>query len=318
MNDSLAFLDQDRTLRREGWDEKSFSHIFRHESGRAGNVRIHYVIGGRGSLIFLLHGFPQHWREWRFVMPALVDAGYTVIAPDLRGFGDSDKPLEGFDVGTVSEDVRQIAEDLHMEKENVRVVGHDVGAAVAYAWAATHPEQVDRLVLMEGLPAGLEAPAAGVPMLRGKPLWHLAFGMTPDVPERLLADRERAFVEFLLRQGAYDPTTFSDEDIDFYVRPFVALGGVRGALAHIRSIPKSAELNRKLSERKLAMPVLAIGAELSFGEYMAEGARKFAENVSGAVAEKCGHWIPEERPAWLSQKLITFFKEEAFQDRRVA
>jgi len=145
------------------------------------------------------------------VMPTLADAGYTVVAPNLRGFGYSDKPLDGFDVGTVAEDIRQVIARLGRDEEKVRVVGHDVGSAVAYTWAATHPEQVEQLVLMEGLPAGLEPSGAGTPMLQGRPLWHLAFGMTPDVPERLLADRERIFIEFLSRRGCYDPMTFSDD-----------------------------------------------------------------------------------------------------------
>jgi len=108
---------------------------------------------------------------------------------------------------------------------------------------------------MEGLPAGLEPSAAGTPLFQGKPLWHLAFGMTPDVPERMLVDGERTFVEFLLRRGCYDPMTFPAEAIDAYTRPFAALGGVRGALAHIRAIPSSAPLKRKLSEKVLEMPV---------------------------------------------------------------
>jgi microsomal epoxide hydrolase len=159
-----------------------------------------------------------------------------------------------------------------------------VGAAVAYAWAAGHPDEVQHLTLIEGLPAVLEPKSAGVPMLRGKPLWHLAFGSTPDVPEILVANRERIFVEFLLRQGAHDPTTFSDEEIEAYTRTFVAVGGVRGALAHIRAIRQSAALNQSLSERRLTMPVLAIGAALSFAEHMEEGARQFANSVTGVVA----------------------------------
>jgi pimeloyl-ACP methyl ester carboxylesterase len=294
--------------RREEWNENAFNRSFRHEVATAGNVRIHYVIGGNGPVVTLLHGFPQNWREWRLVMPQLADAGYTIVAPDLRGFGYSDKPPDGFDVGTVAEDIRQVIANLGRDEEKVRIVGHDVGSAVAYALAAAHPEQVEQLVLMEGLPAGLEPSGAATAMLQGKPLWHLAFGMTPDVPERLLADRERVFVEFLLRRGCYDPMTFSDEEIDAYVRPFAALGGVRGALAHIRAIPSSAALNRKLAERVLEMPVLAIGAELSFGKYMAEGARGFARHVSGVVAERSGHWIPEERPDWLSERLLEFFR----------
>jgi len=319
----IAKMDQktvsiDKELRPGDWDETAFNRTFRHEVKTSGNVRIHYVIGGKGPLVTLLHGFPQHWREWRLIMPFLADAGYTVVAPDLRGFGYSDKPLDGFDVVTVAEDVRQIIEKLGRDGEKVRIVGHDVGAAVSYAWAAAHCEQVEQLVLVEGLPAGLESTGLATPMLQGKPLWHLAFGMTPDVPERLLADRERIFVEFLLRRGCYDPLTFSDEEIDAYTRPFAALGGVRGAMAHIRAIPNSAALNRKLSEKALEMPVLAIGAELSFGKYMAEGARSFARHVSGAVAERSGHWIPEERPDWLSGQLVAFFGAEPLRAHQVA
>jgi len=236
---TVSFEQEPRVGQR---NENAFNRSFCHGVATAGNVRIHYVIGGTGPLVALLHGFPQHRREWRLVMPALADAGYTVVVPDLRGFGYSDKPLDGFDVGTVAEDIRQIIGKLGRVKEKVRIVGHDVGSAVAYAWAAAHPEQVEQLVLMEGLPEGLEPSGAGTPMLQGQPPWHLAFGMTPDVPERLLADRERIFVEFLLRRGCYDPTTFSDEEIDAYARPLAALGGVRGALAHIRAIPSSAAL----------------------------------------------------------------------------
>jgi len=316
MSQDSVSIKQEPRLRE--WDESAFNRSFHHEFAIAGSVRIHYVIGGNGPLVTLLHGFPEHWREWRLVMPVLAGAGYTVVVPDLRGFGYSDKPLDGFDVGTVAEDIRQVITELGRGKEKLRIVGHDVGSAVAYAWAAAHPEQVEQLVLMEGLPAGLEPSGAVTPMLQGKPLWHLAFGMTPDVPERLLADRERIFVEFILRRGCYDPMTFSDEEIDAYTRPFAALGGVRGALAHIRAIPSSAALNRKLAEKDLEMPVLAIGAELSFGKYMAEGARRFARHVSGAIAERCGHWIPEERPDWLCEQLLAFFGAEGLKGQQVA
>jgi pimeloyl-ACP methyl ester carboxylesterase len=239
-------------------------------------------------------------------MPSIADAGYTVMAPDLRGFGESDKPLDGFDVRTVREDLRELIQQLGYDRINL--AGHDVGASVAYAWAGAHPDEVRRLALMEALPAGLEPPSAKVPMLQGKATWHLAFGSTPDVPEALLAGRERVLVEYLLRR-AYDPTTFSDADIDAYVQPLAALGGIRGALAHIRAMPQSAEHKRTLSARKLAMPVLAIGSAMSLGKLMEEGAGQFAESVTGVVVGRCAHWIPEERPAWLSRQLVAFFSQ---------
>jgi pimeloyl-ACP methyl ester carboxylesterase len=141
MNDDAAVYECDRTARAEAWDEAAFHRAFRHDISILDNrVRIHYVAGTHGPAIARLHGFPQHWREWRLIMPALAESGYRVIAPDLRGFGLSDKPLNGFDVVTVSEDIRQVVAQ-HSIRE-VSLVGHDVGAAVAYAWAAGHPDEV--------------------------------------------------------------------------------------------------------------------------------------------------------------------------------
>ena len=296
----------DRALRCQPPDELAFGRTFTHDVATVNSdVRIHYVAGGKGPAVVLLHGFPQHWREWRLIMPRLAEEGYTVLAPDLRGFGFSDRPLSGYDVATVSEDVRQLAKQLGHTV--VSVVGHDLGAAVAYAWAAAHPDEVSRLVLMEALPAGLESAGSEVPTLRGKRTWHLAFMNAPDIPEALIAGREWIFVANLLRSGAYDPTAFTDADVDAYAKPFAAPGGIRGAAAHIRAMPESAAINRRLSERKLPMPVMAIGGELSFGAGMLKGARQFTQDLTGAVAERSGHWIPEERPAWLAEQVLQFF-----------
>ena len=160
---------------------------------------------------------------------------------------------------------------------------------------------------MEALPAGLESAGSQVPTLRGKRTWHLAFMNAPDIPEALIAGREWIFVANLLRSGAYDPTAFTDADVDAYAKPFAAPGGIRGAAAHIRAMPESAAINRRLSERKLPMPVMAIGGELSFGAGMLNGARQFTQDLTGAVAERSGHWIPEERPAWLAEQILQFF-----------
>lgn len=238
------------------------------------------------------------------IMPRLAEEGYTVIAPDLRGFGLSDRPLAGYDVATATEDIRQLTKQLG--HTIVSVVGHDMGAALAHARAGAHPDEVSRLVLMEALPAGLEPAGSQVPTLKGKRTWHLAFMSTPDIPEALIAGREWTFVANLLRSGAYDPNTFTDADVDAYAKPFAAPGGIRGAAAHIRAMPESAVINRRLSERKLPMPVLAIGDELSFGAGMRNGARQLAQDLTGAVAERSGHWIPEERPAWLAEQVLQF------------
>jgi pimeloyl-ACP methyl ester carboxylesterase len=231
-------------------------------------------------------------------MPTLAKSGYTVVAPDLRGFGDSDKPTDGYDVLNVATDVRELLR--HLGHEQISVVGHDVGASIAYTLAAARPDEVRALVLMEAFPAGLEVAS-------NRQTWHLGFMGTPDLPETLLAGREPAFVAYLLRRSPLDPTLFSDAEVEAYARPFAGLGGIRGAAAHIRALGTSAAQNRKLAENKLRMPVLTIGAQNTFGASIEEAANHFAENVTGAVAQHCGHWIPEERPGWLAEQLLAFF-----------
>jgi pimeloyl-ACP methyl ester carboxylesterase len=263
----------------------------------------------------LLHGFPQTWREWRLVMPALAKAGYTVIAPDLRGFGDSDKPLDGYDARTVAEDIAQVVAGLGFAQ--VDVAGHDVGGMVAYAFAKAHPQRVRRLAIMEGLPPGFDPPGAGgSPTFRGQPIWHSGFNMTPDLPELLTAGRERAFLNYFYTHFAEDPTAISAEDLDAYTRTYAAAGGMRGAFEHYRALGETARQNREGVGAKLAMPVLAIGAATSYGEDMGATARLFATDVRGVVGSRTGHWIAEERPVWLTRELLAFFGEGRGRARR--
>lgn len=303
-----ALYARDRVQRTLSWGDRGCQHVFRHETATVnGGIRLHYVIGGDGPVLVALHGFPQTWREWRHVMPLLVEAGYTVIAPDLRGFGDSDKPLEGYDVLTVSTDLSHLITQLGVQP--VGLVGHDAGASVAYVWAAGHPEQVHRLAIMEAIPAGLEPPASpGGPARHGEPLWHPAFFRTPDLPEALIAGREHALLSYFFRQSAYDRTAFTDDDIDTYAKSLATLGALRGALAHHRARQANIAINRELAKHPLTMPVLTIGAAQSFATRIADAAQHFATNVTGLVADECGHWIPEERPDWLAHQLTTFFQ----------
>jgi pimeloyl-ACP methyl ester carboxylesterase len=296
-------IERDYELR-AAFSEQQLNQIVHHATfaGPAG-VRSHYVFAGKGPLVVLLHGNPQFWREWRFIIPPLVDAGYRVLAPDLRGFGQSDRPLDGYDSGAVAEDIRGIVASLGAGK--AAVVGHDAGAGAAYAWAAAHPGEVTQLVLIEAIPAGLE-PGGGLPTSHGKPMWHPGFMMTADLPEALLAGRERLLLEYLFRSGAHDPSIFTDAEIDVYLAPFAALGGVRGAFSHYRARAASTALNARLAKRRLTLPVLTVAAEDSYGVRVEQAMRGVADDVRGVVADQVGHWIPEERPAWLAHHLLKF------------
>lgn len=275
-----------------------------HGTAAVNGVRLHYVTAGAGDPVVLLHGWPQSWYEWRHLIPKLAEH-YTVVAPDLRGFGDSDKPAAGYDKRTVAEDVYQIVR--HLKLGPVKLVGHDLGAEVAYAYAAAHPDEVTHLALAETDLAGfgLEGlmDAAAFPML-----WHFGFFRAPNVAEAVLAGRERAFVAQFVRGFAYDPSSVTEADLDEYARGLASPGGLRGGFEHYRAIPADAEHNRELARHKLPMPVLAMGGDGSLGDRLVNTMHRLAVNVRGFVFERTGHWIPEERPAELADQLLTFFR----------
>lgn len=268
-------------------------------------VRLRYIVSGRGEPVVLLHGFPQTSHEWRRILPALAEH-YTVITPDLRGLGASSKPLAGYDHRTVAEDIHQLICQLGFE--HIFLVGHDVGAGVAYAYAAAHPEEVRRLVVMEMVIAGTESPQV-LEFARG--FWHAGFHAEPDIAEALVAGRERAYLSWFYRRFANNPAAFNEADIDEYLRWYSAVGAMRSALEYYRHGPEDAARNAESKKRKLEMPVLAIGGEHCFGSHVETMMKEFASDVRGSVVKACGHWIAEEQPEELTRQLLDFFGEDA-------
>jgi pimeloyl-ACP methyl ester carboxylesterase len=280
---------------------------FEHHTARVTDVTLHYVICGQGDPVVLLHGWPQTWYEWRKIMPALAER-YTVIAPDLRGLGDSSKPAGGYDKRTVADDIYQLVRRLGFER--VFLVGHDWGGPVAYAYAAAHPNDVRKLVILDvGIPgAGLEQLLA---FRKAGHIWHIQFHYVRDLPEALVAGRERTYLSWFYRVAAYDPSAISGEAIDEYVRCYSAAGGLRAGFEYYRAIFTDAEHNTENAKTKLKMPVLALGGERGFGETALRSMQLLAEDVRGGVIERCGHWIPEERPEYLLDQLVKFFAEQS-------
>ena len=276
-----------------------------HQTAMVNGIRLHFAMAGSGDPVVLLHGWPQTWYEWRRVMAALA-VSYTVFAPDLRGFGDSDKPTEGYDKRTVAEDVYQLAR--HLGLGPIHLVGHDIGAMVSYAYAAAQPDGVRKLVLAEG---GL--PGLGLEEIfdtaRYPQYWHFGFFRAPGVAESLIAGRERPFISHFIRQFAYDPTGVSEEDLDEYARRLAAPGALRGGLEHYRAFPVDAEHNREHARTKLPMPVLAVGGETSMGAGAEQMVRPLARHVRGLVIERSGHWVADEQPDVLARELLGFFGE---------
>ena len=229
-----------------------------HHAALANGVRIHYVRAGQGDPVVLLHGFPQTWYMWRKIIPALAER-YTVIAPDLRGFGESSKPIGGYDKRTVAEDIYQLVRGLGFEK--IFLVGHDLGGPAAYAYACAHPEDVRRLVILD-VEITIDRATAAEYFTR---LFHLSFHAEPDIAVALVAGRERVYLTHFYRK-CYNPGAFSHADIDEYIAAFSAPGALRASMAHYGAIWTDLKHNIENAKTLLEMPVLALGGEMSFGE----------------------------------------------------
>jgi len=269
--------------------------------------RMHYLRGGSGSPVVLLHGFPQTWSEWRDQLGPLAE-DHTVIAVDLRGTGDSGVPKDGYDTVQMAKDVHALLVQLGLN-DGVQIVAHDIGAWIAYPYAAMWPAEVERMALMEG-PLPDEA-IYGYPALNadGSPsIWHYGF-FQEDIAEGVIAGDERAFVEGFIGQFVGDPSAFSPADHEFYARYLREPGRAQAWIKMYRALDVDVEQNKRLQARgKLSMPVLAIGGEKSLGTSIGTQLKDYASDVDTRVLPGAGHWVTEERPDELNQMLRSFLQ----------
>ncbi|MGJ4900833.1 alpha/beta fold hydrolase [Bradyrhizobium sp. HKCCYLS2058] len=281
-----------------------FTHRFETVDG----VRLHYVSGGppAGDVVVLLAGFPESWFAWRKVMP-LLGSRYRVIAVDVPGQGDLDRPADGYDTQALATAVHRLLQQLGLT--SYHLVGHDIGAWVAYPYAALFEAEVRSLALLDAGIPGVTLPEA-LPFApdRAWRTWHFAFHAVADLPEMLIHGRERDYLAWFLRRKGANPQAFSESDLDEYARVLTKAGGLRAGLAYYRAAALSALQNRELKARgRLKPPVLAVDADQGSIVDMAAPLREVADQVEGITISSCGHYIPEEQPAVLAEELDAFF-----------
>ncbi len=279
--------------------------LLQHHYADLGEARLHYVTAGQGPAVVLIHGWPQTWYVRRDIMPALA-ARYRVIAPDLRGLGDSSRPLGGYDKKTLADDIWRLAHDI-LDERRLFVVGHDWGGPVAYALAAQHRDAVRRMAIFD-----VPVPGDGTPVMFNN-RWHHGLHWELDFPEALTAGREDVYLGFFYRNWGARPDAISEEAQREYLRTYRQPGAMRGGFNLYRATPQDVADNEAFREQgKLTMPILVYGGPHGHGRGMAamESWQRVALDVRGGIAEGCGHWIPEERPDWVVQQLIAFFSEE--------
>ncbi|HEX5976033.1 MAG TPA: alpha/beta hydrolase, partial [Nitrososphaeraceae archaeon] len=267
---------------------------FSHHMASVNGIQLHYVTGGQGDPIVLLHGFPQSWYEWRHSMPALAK-NYTVVVPDLRGFGDSSKPITGYDGKTTAEDIYQLVSQLDFNNQPILLVAHDVGAQTAYSYAFFHPNNVSKLVIMDFPYPGFLPPEFGE-----KGPWWFAFHQTLNLPEFLVEGKEREYISWFFKELAYNPSAITEEDIDIFANQFSAPGTARSAFEYFRAFSIDAEQNIESAKTPITIPVLALGGDIYPGlggdipgNFAASSLQSLATNVTGVTVPLSGHWIPE-------------------------
>ncbi len=268
-------------------------------TSKVDGVELHYLTSGQGRAVILLHGYAETSRMWRPIIPVLAK-NFRVIAPDLPGIGDSGIPADGLDMKSAATRIHALVRSLGVEK--ARVVGHDIGLMVAYAYAAQYPAETEKLVLMDAFLPGV----AGWEAIYNNPgIWHFRFN--GPTPEKLVAGRERIYFEHFWNDFAAEKThSIPEADRKAYTAAYSRPGRMRAGWAYFVSFQKAAEDFAQLAQTKLTMPVLAIGGEKANGEALGRQAKLVSSDATVIVVKNSGHWLMEEQPRQTIDALVGF------------
>src|ERR1700730_190033 len=262
---------------------------FPEKSATVNGVRINYKIGGQGPAVVLLHGYAETSHMWLPLMPQLATS-HTVIVPDLRGAGNSERPKGGYDKKTMAKDIHELVQQLGFKQ--VSVVGHDIGLMVAYAYAAQYPTEVNKVVLMDAFLPGV-GDWKSVWLMRD--LWHFHF--YGETPLALVKGRGGTYFEDFWNDFAADRThSVPEADRQFYAAAYARDDGMRAGFEYFKNFEQDAKDFAALSTTKLNMPFLVLTGEKASGTFLIDQAKLVPTNVSGTVVQGSGHWLMEEAP----------------------
>lgn len=264
-------------------------------------LKLHYLTAGRGSAVILLHGYTQTSRMWHPLIPRMAEK-FAIIAPDLPGIGDSGIPADGLDMKNAAIRIHALAKSLGVEK--ARVVGHDIGLMVAYAYAAMYPDEVERLAVMDAFLPGIPG---WEPYYNNPDLWHFRFhGPTP---EALVEGREATYFAFFWNDLAADRNrSLPPTDRQAYIAAYSRPARMRAGWAYFSAWPQTANDFAELAKTKLTMPVLSIAGDKASAATLNAQMKLVADDVSVVVLKDTGHWLMEERPEETMQALTAFLE----------
>lgn len=254
---------------------------------------LHYVRGGTGPAVILLHGFPQDWYEFHQVMLRLAQS-FTVIAVDLRGIGGSKATRDGYDAENLAKDIHQLAQQLRLER--TYMVGHDIGGIVAYAFARLYSEEIRGVMVLDVPLPGIE-PWEDV---KADPLlWHINFHQTPDLPEKLIAGRQTTYFRHFFALGTANDAAISDDDVVRYASAYAAPDQLRAGFEMYRAFPASEKFNAA-QRSAIDVPLVLAGGDQGFGPLLPEIAEALPSrgwtDISVELIENSGHYVADEQP----------------------
>jgi pimeloyl-ACP methyl ester carboxylesterase len=281
---------------------RPFPPEFRTQDIKTDGATIHVRVGGKGPAVVMLHGFGDTGDMWAPLAAALAK-DHTIIVPDLRGMGLSSYPDTGYDKKTQAQDIARVMEKLNVQKADL--VTHDIGNMVGYALAAQYPDRVTRWVI-------IDAPLPGIgpwdEILKSPLLWHFNF-RGPDV-DRLVKGRERIYLDRFWNELSANPKAIDEATRRHYAKIYARPGAMHAAFNQFAAFSQDAFDNKAFASKgKLTMPILALGAEKSFGAQQAAIMREVGTNVEGGIIANSGHWIMEEQPDATVKAICDFLEK---------
>ncbi len=292
-----------------------------HHIAKIDGTRFHYVTAGTGDPVLLLPGWPESWIAWRKVLPLLVSAGRRVVVLDPRGFGESDKPAQGYDLDTAARDLHGFLVATNLATAGgIDIVAHDVGTWIAHAHAANYPADVRRLVLTESnIPGVTSFASPGVPNETiNLKSWQFAFNRLNDLPEILTQGREREYLTWLFATKSFRSYAIDSATLEEYIRQYSAPGAMRAGFAWYRANFDAEGLAQAKARaaKRLTTPVLALGGSEGVGDALRATVATIADHVQGgsimprqpAGGDGCGHFLPEECPDELTEAVLKFWQ----------
>lgn len=278
-----------------------------HNTVMVNGIKLHYVEQGSGPAVVFLHGFPESWYAWRHQFPALAER-FRVIAPDLRGYGASQKPTSGYDKKTMATDIRELM--VHLGVERAAIIGHDRGARVGLRFAKEFPEMTSYFAALDNIPTLTIFDRMNAAVARTH--WFFLFNAVRDLPEALVIGREEVWLRHIFSSWTYNPETLTEEEIGKYIETYRRPGSLRGAFEDYRAGEVDVEQDRADHSELIRMPTLVL-----WGEDFAAGGklwdfrevwREYAEYPQFVPIPLCGHLPHEERPDVVTSELLSFLE----------